>query len=136
MQLSSLVAAMEARLPAILADTEELVKCESPSADLEAVARSADIVAVVGARHLGSVAERIVIDGRTHLRWRLGEGPARVLLLCHHDTVHAYPLHAIGQDLYVVREPEAQTWVPITFYALATGERYLHFGARATPKVS
>jgi dipeptidyl aminopeptidase/acylaminoacyl peptidase len=52
------------------------------------------------------------------------------------DTVHTYPMTAIGQDLYVVREPEAQTWVPITFYALATGERYLHFGARATPKVS
>jgi Beta-lactamase len=52
------------------------------------------------------------------------------------DLVHTYPLRAIGEDLYVVREPEAQTWVPITFYALATGERYLHFGARATPKVS
>jgi dipeptidyl aminopeptidase/acylaminoacyl peptidase len=52
------------------------------------------------------------------------------------ELVHTYPLHAIGQDLYAVREPEAQTWVPITFYALATGERYLHFGARATPKVS
>jgi dipeptidyl aminopeptidase/acylaminoacyl peptidase/CubicO group peptidase (beta-lactamase class C family) len=52
------------------------------------------------------------------------------------DLVHTYPLHAMSQDLYVVREPEAQTWVPITFYALATGERYLHFGARATPKVS
>ena len=53
MGLSSLVAAMEARLPAILADTEELVKCESPSADLEAVARSADLVADVGARNDG-----------------------------------------------------------------------------------
>jgi CubicO group peptidase (beta-lactamase class C family) len=52
------------------------------------------------------------------------------------DLVHAYPMQAIGQDLYVVREPEAETWVPITFYALATGERYLHFGARATPKVA
>jgi dipeptidyl aminopeptidase/acylaminoacyl peptidase/CubicO group peptidase (beta-lactamase class C family) len=52
------------------------------------------------------------------------------------DRVHTYRLHAMSQDLYVVREPEAQTWVPITFYALATGERYLHFGARATPKVS
>ena len=51
------------------------------------------------------------------------------------DLVHTYPMTAIGQDLYVVREPEAQTWVPITFYALATGERYLHFGARATPKI-
>jgi hypothetical protein len=26
--------------------------------------------------------------------------------------------------------------IPVTFYALATGERYLHVGARATLKVS
>ena len=52
------------------------------------------------------------------------------------DTVHTYPMTAIGQDLYVVREPEAETWVPITFYALPAGERYLHFGARATPKAA
>jgi CubicO group peptidase (beta-lactamase class C family) len=51
------------------------------------------------------------------------------------EPAHTYPMHAIGQDLYVIREPEAQSWVPLTFYALATGERYLHFGARATPKV-
>ena len=51
------------------------------------------------------------------------------------EPVQTYPMHAIGQDLYVVREPEAQSWVPLTFYALATGEKYLHFGARATPKV-
>jgi hypothetical protein len=25
--------------------------------------------------------------------------------------------------------------VPVTFYELPTGERYLHFGVRATPKV-
>src|SRR6202046_373280 len=93
---------MEARLAAILADTEELVKCESPSADLEAVARSADLVADVGARHLGSVAERIVIDGRTHLRWRLGDGPARVLLLCHHDTV--WPLGSLETHPYTVSD--------------------------------
>ena len=102
MALSSLVAAMAARLPVILADTEELVKCESPSADLEAVARSADLVAAVGARHLGSAAERIVIDGRTHLRWRLGEGPARVLLLCHHDTV--WPLGSLETHPYTVSD--------------------------------
>ena len=102
MELSSLVPAMEARLPAILADTGELVTCESPSADRDAVARSADIVAVVGARHLGAVAERIVIDGRTHLRWRLGEGPARVLLLCHHDTV--WPLGSLETHPYTVSD--------------------------------
>jgi glutamate carboxypeptidase len=78
---------MEQRLPAMLADIEELVRRESPSADLDAVAASADLVANLGKRLLGVEAERIVIDGRSHLRWRLGSGPARVLLLAHHDTV-------------------------------------------------
>jgi hypothetical protein len=27
------------------------------------------------------------------------------------------------------------TWFPVTFYSLPTGERYLHFGARATRRV-
>ena len=35
-----------------------------------------------------------------------------------------------------MRAPEEQTWTPVTFYALASGERYVHAGARATPKVS
>jgi glutamate carboxypeptidase len=71
----------------LLEDIRELVECESPSADLEAVARSADTVARVGTRRLGVEPERIVLDGRTHLRWRFGPGPTRVLLLGHHDTV-------------------------------------------------
>ena len=59
----------------LLADLRELVECESPSADLAAVARSADVVARVGTRRLGVAPERIVVDGRTHLRWRLGARP-------------------------------------------------------------
>ena len=43
---------------------------------------------------------------------------------------------AVAEHLYVVREPQTQTWAPVTFYSLPTGERYLHFGVRATPKVS
>jgi glutamate carboxypeptidase len=74
-------------MPAILADIEVLVTCESPSADLAAVARSAEVVTRVGIDRLGVAPERIVLDGRTHLRWRFGDGPARVLLLAHHDTV-------------------------------------------------
>jgi glutamate carboxypeptidase len=81
------VAGMRALLPEMLADIETLVTCESPSADLAAVARSADLVAQLGARRLGTEPERIVLDGRTHLRWRWGSGPSRVLLLGHHDTV-------------------------------------------------
>ena len=42
---------------------------------------------------------------------------------------------AVYQNLFAVREPNTQTWAPVTFYQLATGERYVHFGVRATPKV-
>ena len=74
-------------LPLLLADLRELVECESPSADLAAVARSADVVARIGTARLGVGPEYLVVDGRTHLRWRLGTGPSRVLVLGHHDTV-------------------------------------------------
>jgi glutamate carboxypeptidase len=72
-------------LSAMLADLEELVVCESFSADHAAVARSAEVVGVLGARLLGAVPETIVIDGVTHLRWTFGT--PRVLLVGHHDTV-------------------------------------------------
>lgn len=77
-----------AALPAMLDDLRELVCCESPSADLAALARSAAVVAAVGERLLGAKPELVVVQGRTHLRWRLGSGPSRVLLVGHHDTVH------------------------------------------------
>lgn len=74
-------------LPELLADLEQLVRCESPSADLAAVARSADVVAAVGEHRLGIRPGRRVVDGRSHLSFRYGAGPVRVLLLAHHDTV-------------------------------------------------
>lgn len=89
--MTDLLTDARARLPAMLDDAVRLIECESPSSDLDAVERSADVVAeVLGARlsaaGLPAEPERIVVDGVTHLRWRLG-GPTRVLLLGHHDTV-------------------------------------------------
>lgn len=52
------------------------------------------------------------------------------------DPTTDYAMVPIEQNLFVVREPNAQTWSPVTFYQLRTGEKYLHFGVRATPKVS
>lgn len=72
---------------ALLRDIEELVTCESPSDDLAAVARSAQVVARIGSARLACEPEFIELDGRTHLRWRFGDAPSRVLVLCHHDTV-------------------------------------------------
>ena len=97
---ASLAARMDAAVPAMLADIETLVRCESPSADLDAVARSADVVARVGTGRLGVPPERITIEGRSHLRWRFGAGPTRVLLLGHHDTV--WPLGSLQSHPYGV----------------------------------
>ncbi|GAA1820713.1 serine hydrolase [Actinomadura chokoriensis] len=50
------------------------------------------------------------------------------------DTVSEHPMAAIQEDVFAVRDPGTDTWMPVTFYALPTGERYLHYGLRATPK--
>ncbi|MBO3662951.1 M20 family metallopeptidase [Microbacterium stercoris] len=85
-----LLAWADAALPEILDDIEHLIRLESPSHDHAAIARSADLIAAIGERRIGFAPERIVIDGVSHLRWRIGspdpEVP-RVILLCHHDTV-------------------------------------------------
>jgi glutamate carboxypeptidase len=91
-----------AELTDLLADIRALVECESPSADLDAVARSAEVVAGVGTACLGVEPARIVRDGRTHLRWRLGASPSRVLLLGHHDTV--WPLGSLAEHPCTVED--------------------------------
>ena len=92
---------------AMVTDIERLVRCESPSDDLQAVARSADVVAGLGTERLGVAPERIVIEGRTHLRWRFGPA-TKVLVLGHHDTV--WPLgslatHPFQVDAGILRGP-------------------------------
>jgi dipeptidyl aminopeptidase/acylaminoacyl peptidase/CubicO group peptidase (beta-lactamase class C family) len=51
------------------------------------------------------------------------------------DPVEEHPLVPAGPALFAVKPPEAETWAPVTFYELPTGERYVHFGVRATPRV-
>lgn len=118
---------MPERTAAMVADIQHLVRCESPSDDLAAVARSADVVADMGTRLLGSAPERIVIDGCTHLRWRFGSG-SRVLLLGHHDTV--WPLstlltHPAEVHDGLLRGPgsfDMKAGLVIAFHALAALE--------------
>ncbi len=51
------------------------------------------------------------------------------------EPTKEYAMVPVGPDLFVVRDPQSQTWTPVLFYELRTGEKYLHFGVRATPKV-
>ncbi|WP_239130353.1 M20 family metallopeptidase, partial [Actinoplanes nipponensis] len=97
-----LVTRMARRLPVLLADIEALVTCESPSSDPAALARSTELVAGLGERRLGRPPERVLAGGRTHLRWRFGPGPARVLLLGHHDTV--WPLGSLATHPFAVTD--------------------------------
>jgi len=109
----SIVDACSAQLEPLLADAERLIRHESPSDDLVAIEASADLLTeVVGARFAaaGMVAhaERVVIGGCPHVRWRLGAGPRRVLILGHHDTV--WPLgtletHPFSIEAGVMRGP-------------------------------
>jgi glutamate carboxypeptidase len=88
-------------LDALLADLRELVECESPSSDLAAVERSADVVARLGTERLGVAPERIVVDGVHHLRWRFGSA-TRVLVLAHHDTV--WPIGTLARQPFTVTD--------------------------------
>ncbi len=111
----------------MLEDIEQLVLCESPSADLDAVARGADVVAELGTRLLGVGPERIVRDGRTHLRWRFGDN-RQVLLLGHHDTV--WPIGSLLTHPFEVRDGrlrgpgcfDMKAGLVMGFHALAAAE--------------
>ncbi|WP_420000643.1 M20 family metallopeptidase [Streptomyces boninensis] len=109
----------------MIADIERLVTIESPSADRAAVARSAEVVAAMGTAHLGAAPEQVVLDGRTHLRWRLGGGPRRVLVLAHHDTV--WPIGSLDTHPFAVRDGvmrgpgcfDMKSGLAMAFHALA-----------------
>ncbi|WP_406638410.1 serine hydrolase [Amycolatopsis sp. WGS_07] len=95
-------------------------------------------VTVDGSRHLG-VYER----AGAHLEVVEREGGLRVLYTITGplaelmpEKTQEYDLEAVSDTLFVLRMPGGQFWTPVLFYTLPTGEPYMHFGARATPKVA
>ncbi|MGO2038332.1 MAG: M20/M25/M40 family metallo-hydrolase [Brevibacterium sp.] len=84
---ADLVAQAETRLPEILADIERVIIRETPSSDAEAVAAGAQDFVDLLRERLGAEAEILTVEGTSHVRLRFGDGPARVVLLNHQDTV-------------------------------------------------
>jgi glutamate carboxypeptidase len=82
----------------LVADVRSLVECESPSSDTEALGRCADLLTAYVADRLELDAERLVVDGQPHLRWRTGE--TRVVLLGHFDTV--WPIGTLARWPFTV----------------------------------
>jgi glutamate carboxypeptidase len=100
----ALVDALRRRLPEMVEALEALVSAESPSADLEACESCASVAEGLVRGILGESAERVIVDGRTHLRWRFGPKP-RVLLVGHLDTV--WPLGTVTRWPFEVRDDQA-----------------------------
>ncbi|WP_020664831.1 serine hydrolase [Amycolatopsis benzoatilytica] len=97
-------------------------------------------VEVDASRHFG-VYERAgsrieVSQGSDGLRLKAIATGALAELVPEQDRVQEYDLVPLSDTLFLIKPPGAQFWLPIVFYSLATGEPYLHFGVRATPKVS
>lgn len=80
------LADLRTRTPAMLRDLQALVEAESPSADPALTAGCAEIVRGIGDKLLRATADLVVVDGRTHVLWRIGDA-TRVLLIGHLDTV-------------------------------------------------
>jgi glutamate carboxypeptidase len=82
---------------------ERLVTVESPSSDQAACAACADALTEVAASLLpGHAPERIVVDGATHLRWRFGSSPTKVVVIGHMDTV--WPLGTLAELPFTVAD--------------------------------
>lgn len=93
----------------------------------------ADIVPHLGTYERESVRMEVLDDGEGPLLRTTVLGALAAMVP---DPVDEYRLVPVSENLFVVRQPESKYWTPVTFYALDTGQRYVHFGARATPKVS
>jgi glutamate carboxypeptidase len=87
------------RLPTMIEDVRSLVEIESPSADLNAVRRSAEAVRSLIGRRLGVTAETLLLDDVAHVRLRPMR--PRILLMGHHDTV--WPLGTLERLPFIVR---------------------------------
>ena len=104
----------------------------TPSLQPPATAPEVDVSALVG--RYERAGQRIdVFDAPGGPRVRVtATGPLAELIP---EPAREYPMVPVEQDLFVIREPGVLTWSPMTFFALPTGERYVHHGVRATPKV-
>jgi CubicO group peptidase (beta-lactamase class C family) len=79
----------------------------------------------------GITTEVMEADGGLTLRATV-TGPLAELVP---KAVHEYPLVAVGPDVFALKDPAETTWTAVTFYELADGARYVHYGARANPLV-
>ncbi|MBO0842728.1 MAG: serine hydrolase, partial [Nocardioides sp.] len=91
-----------------------------------------DITPYLGRYSRASVLEEVLVeDGRPVMRTSVS-GP--VAELEGNPEPETHELVAVADALFAVKPEGSEAYYPVRFYSLPTGEEYLHFGARATPK--
>ncbi len=88
----------------MLADLATLVNVESPSRDLDALARSAATLSALIEQRLGGSATLIESAAGPHVHWS-GGGVPKVLVLGHHDTV--FPIGSLAARPFTVVDGRA-----------------------------
>ena len=91
-----------------------------------------DIAPHVGVYERTGARREVIVDPDGPILRATATGPLAELAP---EPVTEYALVPVAEDLFVARDPALRTWQPVTFFRLPTGEPYLHFGGRATPKV-
>ena len=84
--LSAVRSALEAKAEAMLRDVESFVNIESPSREVDDLGRSAQFLAELMERVLGSRPTLVESSEGPHVHWK-GSRDTRVLVVGHHDTV-------------------------------------------------
>jgi glutamate carboxypeptidase len=91
-------------LTALLDDLRALVDTESPSNDVVALTRSAEVLADLIERRLGTRPDIVPGPAGPHVHWRGGPSP-KVLIIGHHDTV--FPLGTVAARPFTVADGRA-----------------------------
>lgn len=74
--------------------------------------------------------EVLVLDGKPVMRTTVS-GPVAEIEGAEPEVHELVP---VAEALFAVKPDKSSAYFPVRFYTLPTGEEYLHFGARATPK--
>lgn len=85
----------------LLSDLAALVTVESPSLNIPAVTRSAEVLSEIIERRLGSAPDLVDSPAGPHVHWRGGPSPS-VLILGHHDTV--FPIGTLERRPFLVED--------------------------------
>lgn len=92
-----------------------------------------DISSHVGTYERASIRTEVRVENGAPVMRTTVTGPLAELLA---EVEQEYEVVPLEPDLFVVRTAGSKMWTPLTFYRLPSGDRYLHFGGRATRQVS